>query len=82
MHRAKRTLLLATSIVALLVTTGQAQQRGRGAPGAPAVAGGRGGAPAAPPLMQVRPKSVIANAKPVVKPVEASKWNAPGFRSA
>ena len=65
MHRAKRTLLLATSIVALLVTTGQAQQRGRGAPGAPAVAGGRGGAPAAPPLMQVRPKPVIANAKPV-----------------
>src|SRR5688572_14272017 len=65
MHRAKRTLLLATSIVALLVTTGQAQQRGRGAPGAPAVAGGRGGAPAAPPLMQVRPKPVVANAKPV-----------------
>ncbi len=65
MHRAQRTLLLATTIVALLVTNGQAQQRGRGAPGAPAVAGGRGGAPAAPPLMQVRPKPVIANAKPV-----------------
>ncbi len=65
MHRTRRTVLIATSIVALLVTAGQAQQRGRGgAPGAPAI-GGRGGAPAGPPLMQARPKPVVANAKPV-----------------
>lgn len=37
MHRTRRTALIATSTVALLVTAGQAQQRGRGgAPGAPA----------------------------------------------
>jgi feruloyl esterase len=65
MHRTKQTVLIAASIVALLVTAGQAQQRGRGgAPGAPAI-GGRGGAPAGPPLLQARPKPVIANAKPV-----------------
>lgn len=65
MYRTRRTALIATSTVALLVTAGQAQQRGRGgAPGAPAI-GGRGGAPAGPPLMQARPRPVVANAKPV-----------------
>ena len=65
MDRTKRTVLMAASIAVLLVTAGQAQQRGRGgAPGAPA-AGGRGGGPAGPPLMQARPKPLVANAKPV-----------------
>jgi feruloyl esterase len=52
-HCTKRTVLVATSIAALLVANGQAQQ------------GGRGGAPAGPPLMEVRPKPVVANPKPV-----------------
>jgi len=75
MHLRQRSLLVA-ALVALLVTTLQASasagapadeqgpQRGRGgAPGAPA-GGGRGG-PAGPPLMQARPKPLVANAKPV-----------------
>jgi feruloyl esterase len=52
--------------VALIVSAGHAQdpQRGGGgAPGGPAPAGGRGG-PAAPPLMQARPKPLIANVRP------------------
>jgi feruloyl esterase len=53
-----RTLLVSTSIIALLVTAGQAMgQRGRGGPPA--------GGPAVPQLMQAAPKPLIADAKPV-----------------
>lgn len=66
MNRTNRTLLVAASMAALLVTIGHAQepQRGRGgAPGGPP-GGGRGGSPAPPPLMQNAPKPAIANPKP------------------
>jgi feruloyl esterase len=68
MKRANRTLFLAASVAALMVSVahGQGQQGGRGggAPGAP-VGGGRAGGPALPPLMQTAPKPAIANAKAV-----------------
>ncbi len=48
-----RTLLVSTSIVALIGTAGLAQQRGPG------------GGPPAQPLMQAPPAAVIPNAKPV-----------------
>jgi feruloyl esterase len=68
MHRRTQTPLIA-ALFAGLVVVGHAQgpQQGRGgAPGEPQAGRGRiGGAPAPPPLMQSRPKSVVANAKPV-----------------
>ena len=64
MKRADRTLLLATSVVALIVAVahGQGPQGARGGGPAP---GGRGGGPAFPPLMQAPPKPLVANARPV-----------------
>lgn len=62
MHLRGRALSIAASIVALLVAIGHAQvpQGGRGgAPGTPAGPGSVGG-PAGPPLMQGRPKPLVA----------------------
>ena len=65
MKRANRTLFLAASVVALMVTVahGQGQQGGRG--GAPARRRRSRRRPGLPPLMQTAPKPAIANAKPV-----------------
>jgi hypothetical protein len=58
MKRVNRTLLVSTSIVALIAATPHAQgQRGRGGPPA--------GGPPLPPLMQTTPKPLIANARAV-----------------
>jgi hypothetical protein len=67
MRRVHRTLFLATSVAALMVTVahGQGQQGGRGggAPDAP-FGGGRGGGAGLAPAMAA-PKPLIPNAKPV-----------------
>jgi hypothetical protein len=65
MRLARRTLFVALSVVALIVTVarGQAsQQEGRGGP---PVGRGRGAAPQLPPLMETAPKPAIANVKAV-----------------
>ena len=69
MNRAKRTLIVAASVVTLLAGAGLAQApQGGGRAGAPSSGpGGRagGGGRGAAPLMQTSPKPAIPNARAV-----------------
>jgi hypothetical protein len=75
MHRRRQTSFIAILVLGLVVShyasadaegaADQQGQRGGGAPGELQPGRGRVGGPAPPPLMQVRPKPLLGNAKPV-----------------